>query len=219
MRVTVILPCYNNRGTLNGALESYRQQCYPNTELAIVDDGSTDGTGQLIDMFIAQNEELPVHVFKLEQRFGDATAKNLAVKTVWDSTDLFVFLRPTSKLFRHSLEKFVATASTSDRIGLLYGDELRGRRRVFKPPFSPEAISLENIIGGDYALTKRGASVSGAFDEELKYHEDYDMALRVSSQAVAIHIPYSLTSSSLESEVVDDESEYYRRKVLTKHGT
>jgi glycosyltransferase involved in cell wall biosynthesis len=49
--VSVIVPCYNAERFLAKTLESVFAQTYPNTEIIVIDDGSTDGTANLIRSF------------------------------------------------------------------------------------------------------------------------------------------------------------------------
>jgi glycosyltransferase involved in cell wall biosynthesis len=46
--VSIIIPCYNAREFLAETLESAFVQTYPRTEIIVIDDGSTDGTADLI---------------------------------------------------------------------------------------------------------------------------------------------------------------------------
>ena len=48
-RLSVIVPCYNVQQYLVECLDSLRNQTYDNLEVIMVDDGSTDKTGQIID--------------------------------------------------------------------------------------------------------------------------------------------------------------------------
>src|SRR4051794_40223119 len=49
--VSVIIPCYNARRFLSDTLASVFAQSYRETQVIIIDDGSTDGTADLIRSF------------------------------------------------------------------------------------------------------------------------------------------------------------------------
>ena len=49
--VSIIIPTYNRAGFLPTAIQSVFAQTYPNVEIIVVDDGSTDGTKKVIEKF------------------------------------------------------------------------------------------------------------------------------------------------------------------------
>lgn len=51
--ISVIVPCYNAQRYLNVCLESLRAQKDPEIEMILIDDGSTDATGEMLDAFEA----------------------------------------------------------------------------------------------------------------------------------------------------------------------
>jgi glycosyltransferase involved in cell wall biosynthesis len=46
--ISVIIPCYNGAEFLAETIESVRRQTYPPLEVIVVDDGSTDNTGEVV---------------------------------------------------------------------------------------------------------------------------------------------------------------------------
>jgi len=55
--VTVICVCYNHARFVIGALDSVINQSYPNVELIVIDDGSTDGSGKMIKRWMSNHPD------------------------------------------------------------------------------------------------------------------------------------------------------------------
>jgi len=56
--VTVLLPCYNAQGFLRSTLESVLGQTYANLEVLAIDDGSQDGTAQILAEYAARDRRV-----------------------------------------------------------------------------------------------------------------------------------------------------------------
>ena len=52
--ISVVIPAYNARHTLPATLESLFAQTWPHLEIIVVDDGSTDGTAQMLAQYGAR---------------------------------------------------------------------------------------------------------------------------------------------------------------------
>jgi len=49
MMFSVIVPCYNSKSYVRKCIDSILAQSYHNFEIILIDDGSTDGTAQILD--------------------------------------------------------------------------------------------------------------------------------------------------------------------------
>ena len=49
IKITVIVPVYNAEQYISKCIESILEQTYTNLQIILVDDGSTDGSGELCD--------------------------------------------------------------------------------------------------------------------------------------------------------------------------
>ena len=56
--VSVIIPVFNTKSTLKRAVRSVCRQTYPNLELILIDDGSTDGSCELCDVLATKDSRI-----------------------------------------------------------------------------------------------------------------------------------------------------------------
>ena len=73
-RITVVVPAYNNETWLPRCLESLLAQSHPNMEIVVVNDGSKDHTGAVIDDFAARYS----NIIGIHQENAGVTAARLA---------------------------------------------------------------------------------------------------------------------------------------------
>ena len=58
--ISVIIPVYNTRQYLSACLDSLLAQTYADLELLFIDDGSTDGSSELLDSFAEKDSRIRV---------------------------------------------------------------------------------------------------------------------------------------------------------------
>lgn len=76
-QVSVIVPVYNAERYLNNCIESISQQSYQDFELILIDDGSTDDSGEICDEYAKR--DLRIHVIHAKNR-GPAAARKTGIE-------------------------------------------------------------------------------------------------------------------------------------------
>ena len=56
--ISVVIPVYNTKKYLHRCMESVVNQTYRNLEIICIDDGSTDGSGAMLDAYAAREERV-----------------------------------------------------------------------------------------------------------------------------------------------------------------
>lgn len=102
MKVSVIIPTYNEEKTIGECLTSLLRQSYKNIEVIIVDDGSTDTTLQILQNF--QFTIYKLQIFKQKHK-GAGAARNLGAKEA--KGEILVFVDADMVFKEDFIEKLV----------------------------------------------------------------------------------------------------------------
>ncbi|WP_233842878.1 glycosyltransferase [Dyella sp. 2HG41-7] len=79
--VSVLIPAFNHERFIERCLDSVLEEPYPNKEIVIIDDGSTDGTAERIATWIDRHgDEIPVEYVRRDNRGVAATLNELAAR-------------------------------------------------------------------------------------------------------------------------------------------
>ncbi|MCU0425142.1 MAG: glycosyltransferase family 2 protein [Candidatus Kapabacteria bacterium] len=146
--LTVIIPACNEATTIENALQSLRQSDYPNLEILLVNDRSTDETGAIIDRMAVQDKRIrPIHITTLPEGWlGKVHALYTASKEA--SGDFLLFTDADVHFQSDTLSRTLAYMEASNLDHLTMLPETRA---VTAPSvFSQAAVSL--TIAGFAAL-------------------------------------------------------------------
>lgn len=190
--VSVIVPVYNVEKYLDRCLESIVKQTYGNLEIILIDDGSTDASGDLCDAWSKKDTRIKVQHF---ENCGVSAARNRGIEATRGSW--IVFIDPDDYVGENHILNLLSTALGMD-VSLaittaettLCGEEMPAQKTIpsgYKLMDAPEAMSI--------ACEARlfGASVCGRiFSSQLtkflkfpegKYYEDQFITYRVFAEA------------------------------------
>ncbi|WP_067974068.1 glycosyltransferase family 2 protein [Nocardiopsis trehalosi] len=145
--VTVIIPAHNtSAGILNG-LESLRRQTLPRDrfEVVYVDDGSDDGTGELLDAELA--DEPNFQVVHIENSGWPGRPRNIGIDRA--RGDYVFFMDDDDRLGDEALERLVARADEDAAdivIGRVAGIGRNAPREIFQKPMRGGDIRKDRLL-------------------------------------------------------------------------
>lgn len=190
--VSVVIPIYNGERYIGRTLQSVAEQSHRNLEILIVDDGSTDGTGEILNTFV--QHETRARILRQSNK-GVAAARNLGIRSAsgdfiapLDADDIWHPER-VSRQLRCLID------SPSD-VGLVYSpwitiDEFGRRLSSCLDRGRFEGIVWLQLVMGNFlgnastALIKKDClQAVGLYDEEYFLQraqgcEDWDLYLRI----------------------------------------
>jgi len=182
---SIIMPVYNHAQYVEQAIRSVVAQTYRDWELIVVDDGSTDGSGETADAWAARDERIRViH----QANAGQAAARNTAIARA--SGRWLAYLDSDDVYLPEALARFAAFIDAHPGAQFLYGYRHRiGRNgRVVELPgeFQDRPTGTRELFGRMFLTPQcvcHSPSLlekSGPYDESLRSCEDYDLYLRMS---------------------------------------
>ena len=186
--VSIIIPAYHGKKYLPEALESITVQAYTRWELILVEDGSSDGTEQIIKDFAAKNTGHRVAYLRHESKRGPSAARNTALHSargeyiaLLDCDDIWKPSHLTEGM--NALKKNDADAAYSTVLVFHEGD------REASAPFGPTPENLKNfpacLYGGNFITTssvmmkKSSLKAIGLFCEDDRNTDDWDCWIRL----------------------------------------
>ena len=86
-KISVIVPVYNVEAYLERCVESILQQTYAHFELILINDGSTDSSGQICDHLASQYENIKVYHI---ENAGVSNARNMGIQLATGSWVTFI---------------------------------------------------------------------------------------------------------------------------------
>ncbi len=119
-KISVIVPVYNVEPFLSETLDSLVSQSFNDFEVIIINDGSTDGTQDIINNYCAIHENFR---YVIQKNSGAAAAKNRGIKEA--QGDYLAFLDGDDKFTPYALEKLFHYAQEKQ------ADLVVGRTKTF----------------------------------------------------------------------------------------
>ena len=180
--VSIVLPTFNGSRYLGESVRSCIVQTYPNWELIIVDDASTDSTPQLIADFVKAdkrirsirndpNRKLPA---SLNRGFKEAQGEYLT----WTSDDNFYA--------PEALSKMVSALQQNPAVDFVYADyqtiDDNGKITGKKSVLPIKELWAGNTIGACFLYKRLIHERLDGYAENLFLAEDYDFWLRASTE-------------------------------------
>jgi len=178
--ISVIIPAYNSKKTIEKCLKSVVDALPESKEIIVIDDGSTDNTSEIASQF-------PVRLIRLAKRSGQATAKNMGFEL---STGEIVAFIDSDTILDKDVFVELASALSRDEVGGVGGLVLPIKSNLislsfmvrlfgYSPVNEKKIIEIDSTPGGCSAYHRKVLMEIGVFDTNLKQGEELDMNIRV----------------------------------------
>jgi len=206
-QVSAVIPVHNCERYIEDAIKSVLAQTYPVHEIVVVDDGSTDGTRQVLEPYMGK-----IRYFHQPQR-GVAAARNTGITNA--SGEFIAFLDADDLWLPEKLQLQMDYLQRHPECGLVYSDMKTFDEHgiihesvkswlnmsppsgwIFKELFRETLFAADSTV---FAI--RCVKRVGPFDESLAVGEDYLMWLRIARCYPIGYVDAPLTMYRQHSEM------------------
>lgn len=194
-RVSVLMPAYNAERYVSEAIESMLDQSFPDFELVVVDDGSTDGTGEIVERFADRDPR--VRLVRCEENGGIARALNRGLDAA--RGEYIVRMDSDDWSYPYRLERQVAFMDANPEVDVS-GSAIEVCDRALRP------LNVRRYRTTDQELRERvfhyspfahpaviyrteAARAIGGYNPALSDADDYDFFLRLGRDGQFANLP------------------------------
>jgi glycosyltransferase involved in cell wall biosynthesis len=182
--VSVVIPCYNSARYLGETIESVLAQTYAQVEIIVVNDGSTDGTGEIAQSYPLQ--------YVYQKNGGISAARNTGV--LHSRGKYVLFLDHDDRLLPKAIEVGVKFLEKQPECAMAIGEhryiQADGTEIGYSHKHTLKRDHYEELLEHNFietpcsVLHRRSAlDLSGFFVERVQGAEDYELYLRTARQS------------------------------------
>ncbi|WP_452218796.1 glycosyltransferase family 2 protein [Lacinutrix undariae] len=184
--VSIIIPTFNRAHLIGETLDSVLAQTYQNWECLVVDDGSTDGTNQLMDSYCAKDARFQYHHRPKDRLPGGNAARNYGFEVskgeyvnFLDSDDFFDKKAIEVKIYYALRESADIIISKHTRNYEELSSKVNFIKSFETDNFDIDFILSRNsiLVGDPFMHYKLMENIQ--FDEKLLRSQDYDFFIRL----------------------------------------
>lgn len=199
-KVSIVIPVYNGADYLAQAIDSALAQTYPDCEVVVVNDGSTDGGAT--ERIARSYGERVRYCYKPNGHV--ASALNFGIRNM--AGDYFSWLSHDDLYHADKISAQMDLVGASGPRTIVYSDfeVLDVASGTIRPQRLPDTepgcfryfITLQNSLHGcTLLIPRRCLEEGGTFDETLRTTQDYDMWFRLAGKCRFVHLPRILVTA------------------------
>jgi hypothetical protein len=188
--ITICIGCYNQGQYLEGAIQSALAQTYPNIDILVSDDASTDGTGDLVNMLRERHKN--IHFFRQPENLGVAANNSWLLSQ--PNTEFAVRLDSDDRLEPSYVMELSNLLRAHPKAGFAHchsnqidneGNVTRVRRMRPRPEYENAEQSLRKNARGMQVAANNimyrtvAAREAGFFTIGMAFCEDWDLLAKI----------------------------------------
>ena len=179
-KISVIIPCHNEEGTIKESVKSFQEQSLQPYEIIVVDDGSSDNSVNLIKKLNGAK------LIQNKINLGPAGARNMGAKIA--KGEILVFAEADGKYSKNYLEKAIKPLEDPKVGGVLSGKRIvwTDKKSLFVQ-YQNLKWKITNLfilegkrpIIGAWIFRKKDFERVNGYNEKYRIGEDVDLAQKI----------------------------------------
>lgn len=206
-KISVIVPVYNNEKFLRKCLDSIRFQTYKNLEIICINDGSSDGSGEILEEYKKLDDRF---VIVHQKNSGVGNVRNNGIKLAtgdyisfidsddWLLLDLYeTFYKKTLEknidIYIFNIQGYIQDANDIARPRIFF----TGEEWIIKPDGTTDIFNCKNPLSSNFSACNRICKTSLIKDNKIMFPENIKYEDQIFSIKLFLHAKTILLNNNV----------------------
>ena len=229
-RITVLVPAHNEEKVIERCLQSIYTNAYPNFEVMVVNDASTDATKHIVNLYAKLHPEYNLRVIHRHRNTGKGAALNYALNR-YVKSKFVMMLDADSVLASDAIERAISYFSDQTVVGVAANVQIINKHTTlsilqkfehmigYRAKKTYSLTNCEFVIGGVASTYRTKAIRSVGFYDTDTMTEDISLSMKLISKGnKANRLVYAADVMAM-TEPVEDVRSLFRQRYRWKYGS
>jgi biofilm PGA synthesis N-glycosyltransferase PgaC len=229
-RVTILVPAHNEEKVIERCLQSIFKNAYPNFDVMVVNDASTDATKHIVNLYAKLHPEYKLRVIHRHTNTGKGAALNYAL-TRYVKSKFVMMLDADSVLAPNAIERAISYFSDSAVVGVAANVQIMNEHTTlsilqkfehmigYRAKKTYSLTNCEYVIGGVASTYRTNAiRLVGYYDTDT-LTEDISLSMKLVAKGNKAHKLVYAADVRAMTEPVENLRALFWQRYRWKYGS
>lgn len=242
--LSVLTVTHNNENSIDDYLKTIIHSLPPNSEIIIIDSGSSDKTLDKINSFKSEYRNIDIKLYPNKENIGYGGGSNVAAN--YAKGKYLLLLNPDTRTKDDAISKLIQFAKQNEKVGLIapklvqsngevqpsvrklptilgaIAEYYFGIKNMYEAyvPKTEQAVEVECVVGAAILIRREiFINLKGFNEKFFLYYEDIDLCKRIRKMGLKIfYLPEVLIEHQVGGSISEQKTKWIKTSAKIYHG-